>query len=159
MILSKKSFFSKHQNKVILVLKLLNSRTKTTLKSSVVIFQALETSPASLTSVASVSSLASTASKVQFPQKTSWSWWSDHHWHQNNHCLSFFCGMDHQKSNFSLIYGTLSDGGRWGHMKSKKVSNGGSGINFHYSGSHWASLFGRFVKISVQPRSLLYINS
>ena len=25
-----------------------------------------------------------------------------------------FCGMDHQKSNFSLIYGTLSDGGYWG---------------------------------------------
>ena len=71
--------------KIILVLRLLNSRTRITLKSSVVIFQALETSPASLTSVASVSSLASTASKVQFPQKTSWSWWSDHHWHQNNH--------------------------------------------------------------------------
>ena len=28
--------------------------------------------------------------------------------------------MDHQKSNFSLTYGTLSDGGRWGHMRSKK---------------------------------------
>ena len=63
-------FFSKHQNKVILVLKLLNSRTWKTLKSTVVIFQALETSP---------------ASKAQFPQKTSWSWWSDHHWHQNDH--------------------------------------------------------------------------
>ena len=34
--------FSKHQNQVILVLKLLNSRTWITLKSSVVIFQALE---------------------------------------------------------------------------------------------------------------------
>ena len=67
----KRTFFSKHQNKVIFVLKLLNSRTKTTLKSSVVIFQALETSPASLTSVASATSLASTASKAQFPQKTS----------------------------------------------------------------------------------------
>ena len=71
MILSKKIFFSKHKNKVLLGLKLLNSRTKMTLKSSVVIFQALENSPASLTSVASVSSLASTASKVQYPQKTS----------------------------------------------------------------------------------------
>ena len=80
-----KIFFSNHQKKVILVLKLLNSRTRKTLKSSVVIFQALETSPASLTSVASATSLASTASKAQFPQKTSWSWWSDHHWHQNNH--------------------------------------------------------------------------
>ena len=28
--------------------------------------------------------------------------------------LVIFCGMDHQKSNFSLIYGTLSDGGCWG---------------------------------------------
>ena len=85
MILSRELCFLKHQNKVILVLKLLNWRTKTTLKSSVVIFQALKTSPASLTSVASASLLASTASKVQFPQKTSWSWWSDHHWYQNNH--------------------------------------------------------------------------
>ena len=57
--------FSKHQNQVILVLKLLNSRTWITLKSSEVIFQDLKTSPASLTSVASVSSVASTASKVQ----------------------------------------------------------------------------------------------
>ena len=38
-----KHFFSKHQNKV---LKLLNSRIWKTLKSSVVIFQALETSSA-----------------------------------------------------------------------------------------------------------------
>ena len=41
----------------------------------------------------------------------------------------------------------------------KKVSIGGSGINFHYSGSHWASVFGRFIKTSVQARSLLYLNS
>jgi len=64
----KKFFFSKHQNNVTLVLKLLNSRTWKTLKSTVVIFQALETSPASLTSAASATSLASTA---QFTQKTS----------------------------------------------------------------------------------------
>ena len=69
----KKNFFSQHQNKVILVLKLLNSRTRKTLKSTVVIFQALETSPASLTSAASATSLASTASKAQFPQKLSYS--------------------------------------------------------------------------------------
>ena len=60
------------------------------LKSSVVIFQALETSPASLTSAASATSAASTASKCQFPQKRFWSWWSDHHWHQNNQYWSFF---------------------------------------------------------------------
>ena len=32
----------------------------------------------------------------------------------------FFWGMDHRNTDFSLIYSTLSDGGRWGHMKSKK---------------------------------------
>jgi hypothetical protein len=64
-------FFSKHQNKAKLVLKLINSRTLTTLMSSVVIFQALETSAASLTSAASATLLASTASKAQFSQKTS----------------------------------------------------------------------------------------
>ena len=41
----------------------------------------------------------------------------------------------------------------------KKVSNSGSGINFHYSGTHWASVFGRFVKASGQARSLLCVNS
>ena len=64
-------FFSKHQNTVILVLKLLNSNTWMTLKSSVVIFHALETSPDSLTPAASATSLALTASMAQFPQKTS----------------------------------------------------------------------------------------
>ena len=39
------------------------------LDDSVVIFQALQTSAASLTSMASVTSLASTASKAIFPQK------------------------------------------------------------------------------------------
>ena len=62
-----KTFFSKHLNKVI--------------------FQALKTSPASLTSVASATSLTSTA---QFPQKTSWSWWSDHPQHQNHQYWSIF---------------------------------------------------------------------
>ena len=42
--------------KIISVLRLLNSRTRITLKSSVVIFQALETSTASLTSVTSAAS-------------------------------------------------------------------------------------------------------
>ena len=41
----------------------------------------------------------------------------------------------------------------------KKISNGGSGINLHYSGSHWASVFGRFAKTFGQARSLLYVNS
>ena len=67
MILSKKKFPKHHQNKVILVLKLLNSRTWMT---SVVIFQALETFVTSLTLEAPVTSLASTASTALFPQKT-----------------------------------------------------------------------------------------
>ena len=83
----KRFFFSKHQNKV---LKLLNSRIWKTLKSSVVIFQALETSSASWTSAASATSVASTASKGQYPQEKVWSWLYDHHWHQNNQYWSFF---------------------------------------------------------------------
>ena len=62
------------QNKVILVLRLLNSRTWMTLKTSVVIFKPLETFLASLTSAASATS------KALFPQKTSWPWSCDHHW-------------------------------------------------------------------------------
>ena len=74
------------------------------LDDTVVIFQALQTSAASLTSVASATSLASTASKAIFPQKNSWSWWFGHHRHQND---QYFCRMDHQKSNFLPIYGTI----------------------------------------------------
>ena len=56
---------------------------------------------AKLTLVASATSLASTASTAQFPQKTSWLVWSSPapKWP----ILVPFCGMDHQKSNFSLI--------------------------------------------------------
>jgi hypothetical protein len=76
-----------------------------------VIFKALESSPASLTSATSATSLASTASKDQFPQKklpdpdgliiivTKIT------------CTGNFLSNNYQKSNFSLIYGTLSDGG------------------------------------------------
>ena len=85
MILSRhNTYSSKCQNKVILVLKLLNSRTWMTLQSSKVIFQALETSAASLTSVSSATSMASTASTSLFSQKTSWSWLFDHPCHQND---------------------------------------------------------------------------
>ena len=59
-------FFSKHQNEVIFVLSLLISKTWMTIKSSVVIFQALEISLAlSLTLAAFATSLAS---KALFPQ-------------------------------------------------------------------------------------------
>jgi hypothetical protein len=62
------SFFE-HQNKVILVIKLLNPRTWFTLKNSLVIFLASDTYAASLTSAASETSMASMTSKAPFPQK------------------------------------------------------------------------------------------
>ena len=68
----------------------MNSRSRMTLKSSVVIFRALETSTAPLTSAASATSLASTASTALFPQKTSWYWLFDYQWHQNDQYRSFF---------------------------------------------------------------------
>ena len=98
-----KFYFAKHQNKVILALTLLNSRIWKTLKSSLVIFQAL---------------------------------------------IQFFTNIWH-----SFWWRLLRP------HEVKKVSNGGPGINFHYSGSHWASVFGRFVKRFGQARSLLYLNS
>ena len=58
-----------------------------TLQSSKGIFQALETSAASLTSVSSATLLAST---VLFSQKTSWSWLFDHPCHQNDQLKSLF---------------------------------------------------------------------
>jgi hypothetical protein len=53
------------------VLQLINSRSRMTLKSPVLIFQALETSAASLNSAASATSLASTALTALLPHKTS----------------------------------------------------------------------------------------
>ena len=126
---------------VIFVLKLLNSSTWKILKSSVVVFQALETSPASLTSAASATSLASTASKAQFPQKTSWSWLE---WIIKN---PIFTKIWHLFWRRPLRP-----------QEVKKVSNGGSGITSYYSESQWASVFGRFNKTSGQARSLLYEN-
>ena len=74
--------------------------------------------------------------------------------------LIIFCGMDHQKSKFLLI--PIWHPFWWRPSRPcevKKVSNGGSGINFHYSGSQWASVIVRFVKLFGQARSLLYVNS
>ena len=39
--------------------------------------------------------------------------------------LVIFWEMDHQNSNFSLIYGTISDGGCWGRVRSKKFQKDG----------------------------------
>ena len=84
---SVKIFFSKHQNKYFKSSQIIDFKN---LDDSVVIFQTLKTSAASLTSVASAASLASTASTALFPQKTSWSWWFDHPWYQNYQYWSFF---------------------------------------------------------------------
>ena len=67
----------------------MNTRSRMTLKSSVVFLWALKTSAVSLTSAASATSLASTASTALFPQKTSWSWWFDHQWHQKDQYQTF----------------------------------------------------------------------
>merc|ERR1712051_161036 len=61
-------FYLKHQIKVEFFIELLNPRT---LKNSVVIFKALDTSTASLTTAASATSMASATSKALFHQKTS----------------------------------------------------------------------------------------
>ena len=108
-----KKNFPKYQKKVISVPGFLNSRTWMPLKTSVVIFQALKALAVSLILAASATSLATKASTTLFPQITSWYWWSDH-CHQNDQYWTFVCGMDYQKPNFSLINGTLSDGGCWG---------------------------------------------
>ena len=96
----KSIFFFKTPNRNILVLRLLNSRTRMTLKSSIVIFQALKTTAPSLTSAASATSLASTASTALFSQKTSWSQWFDHQWHQNDQYWSFFVEWFIKNLNF-----------------------------------------------------------
>ena len=100
------TFFSKHQNKD----EFKNLDDFEVLSSD---FLSPRTSAASLTSSASTTSLASTASKALFHQKNflilmigsslapKWPIWAP------------FCGMDHQKSNFSLICDTFSDGGCW----------------------------------------------
>ena len=110
---TKINFVSKHQNKAEFE-NLVNSEV---LRSD---FSGLRTSAASVTSTASTASVASMTSTASFHQKMYWSWWFDHHWHPNDKYQSFFCGMDHKKPNFSLIYGTLFDRGRWGPMRSKK---------------------------------------
>ena len=84
------------------------------LDDSVVIFQALQTSAASLTSGASAASLASTASTAIFPQKTSWYRWFDHHWHQNDPYWSFFVEWIINNQIFYLYMVPLSFEGCWG---------------------------------------------
>ena len=77
MILPQKIIFSKHQNK---------AEFKNLDDSEVlsIDFSGVRTSAASLIS------LASTASKTLFHQKTSWFWWLNHPWHQNNQYWALF---------------------------------------------------------------------
>jgi hypothetical protein len=63
------NFYFKHQNKVIFVIKLSNSRTWLTPKNSVAIFLASDTYAASLTYAASETSMASPTLKINFHQK------------------------------------------------------------------------------------------
>ena len=115
----KKIFFSKHQNRAILVLKLKNLRTWTTLKSSVVIFSGLR-NPCSLIDLGSLcnlnglNSLYSPSSSKNFLILMVWSSLSP-----KQPLLVILCAMDHQKSNFSLRYGIFSVRGRWGWVRSK----------------------------------------
>ena len=107
MILLTISFF-KHQNKVIFVIELFNSRAWLTHKNSVAIFLASDTYAASLTSAASETLMASMTSKALFPQKTSWFWWFHPHWAPKWPILVPFWGLDPQKSKFLQILGNFS---------------------------------------------------
>ena len=69
-----KIFFSKHQNKVILAIRLLNSRSKVNLKNSMAPF-AMMTSTASMTSMASMASLTSKNQKNTCTIDTEWFPW------------------------------------------------------------------------------------
>ena len=93
----------------------LNSNAWMTLKSSKVIFKNRETSAASLTSAASATSLSSLASPALFPPRNSWSWWFDHHWHQNDQYWSLFVEWIIKNPLFHwYLVLTLSVGGCWG---------------------------------------------
>ena len=75
-----KIFISKHQNKA----EFKNLDDSQVLSSD---FPGLGTS---LTSAASAASLASTTSTAQFHQRTSWNWWLEHSWHQNDQYWSLY---------------------------------------------------------------------
>ena len=85
-----------------------------TLKNSVVIFKALDTSTASLTLAVSATSMASATSKALFHQKTSWSWWFHPSWHQNDQNWSFFVDWIIEKNWFLLVSGNFDVRGCWG---------------------------------------------
>ena len=78
-----KNILSKHQYKA----EFKNLDDSEVLSSN---FLDLRTSTASMTSTASTTSMASMTSTASFHQKNYWSWWLDHHWHQNDHYRSLF---------------------------------------------------------------------
>ena len=142
-------FFSKQQNKVILVLKPMNSRTWMTMKSSVVISRPKNPlqphwpqqplRPYFLKKLPDPDGPIITDTKITNTGNFLWNGSSK---------IQFFTNIWHPFWQRPLRP-----------CEVKKVSNGGSGINSHYWKSHWASVFGRFVKTSGQARSLLYHNS
>ena len=91
-----KNFFSKHKNKT--EFKCMDDFEVLTSD-----FPGLRTSAASLTSSASATSLASTASKALFHQKNFLILMIGSSLAPKPLILAPFCGIDHQKSNFSLI--------------------------------------------------------
>ena len=109
-----KKFFPKHQNIVILLIKLLNSRTWMTLMTSLVLFPDLKNlwSLIDLGSLCNLNGLNSLYTSIPSKIILILMVWSSMapKWP----IIVIFFGMDHQKSNFSLIYGTISDGGCWG---------------------------------------------
>ena len=99
---------------MILVLKLLNSRTWMTLQSPKVIFSGLRNlcsliDLSVLCNLAGLNSLYSPFIPKNFLILIVWSSLPPK-WPTQVPC----CGLDPQKSNFSLIFGTLSVGGCWG---------------------------------------------
>ena len=153
----KSFFFFKYQNKI---LKSSNPQIQESgrLKSEVVIFQAFKTSSAYLTSPASATSPASTALNANFLKTKSGPDGliitgtkltnTGHFLWNGSPKIQFFTKLWHSFWRRLLRLREV-----------KRVSNDGSGINFHYAGSHWASLLDRFVKRSGQARSLLSVKT
>ena len=110
----RKKFFPKHQNIAILLIKLLNLRTWMTLMTSLVLFPDLKNlwSLIDLGSLCNLNGLNSLYSSIPSKIILILMVWSSMapKWP----IIVIFFGMGHQKSNFSLIYGALSDGGCWG---------------------------------------------
>ena len=109
MILPKKFVFQNIKNQVVFK----NLDDSGVLSSD---FPGPRTSAASLTSLASATSMASTALKALFHKKILILMVGSSLAPPKWPILAPFCGMDHQKSKFSLKSDTLSVGGCWGQL-------------------------------------------